>query len=381
MKLMHLSDLHIGKRVNEYNLMEDQKFILNKILGIIDETKPDAVLIAGDVYDKSMPSADAVELFDWFLSSIAGRKIPCLVISGNHDSPERIAFGSTIMSGQGIYMSPVFDGTIGKVTLTDDHGAVHIYRIPFVKPAHVRACYPDEAVESFDEAMASVLDKIQVDANERNVLMVHQFITGSGTEPERSESEAITVGGTDNINMKLFDAYDYVALGHLHKAQSVGRETVRYSGSPLKYSFSECRHEKSVTLVHLGRKGEVSIEKIPLIPIRDMREIKGPISEILSKDTYEGTNTDDYVRVILTDEDEVIDAIGQVKSVYPHVMRLEFDNLRSRTVNTKTAADNIDEKSELSLFAEFYKLQNLVEPDDEKMAIVSEIFEKIGGVF
>lgn len=379
MKLVHLSDLHIGKRVNEYSLLEDQEYILNRIFEIIDETRPDAVLIAGDVYDKSMPSAEAVELFDWFLSGIAGRKIPCFVISGNHDSPERIAFGSTIMAGQGIYMSPVFDGTIGKVTLSDDHGPVHIYRIPFVKPAHVRACYQDETVESYDEAMACVLDKVQLDANERNVLMVHQFITGSGMEPERSESEAITVGGTDNINMKRFDDYDYVALGHLHKAQSVGRDTVRYSGSPLKYSFSECRHEKSVTLVHLGGKGEVAIEKIPLVPIRDMREIRGPIGEILSKNTYEGTNTQDYVRVVLTDEDEVIDAIGQVRSVYPNVMRLEFDNLRSRTVNTKTAADHIDEKSDLSLFAEFYKLQNSVEPDDEKMAIVSEIFEKIGG--
>jgi exonuclease SbcD len=379
MKLMHLSDLHIGKRVNEFSMLEDQKFILNKMLKIADDIKLDGIIIAGDVYDKSMPSAEAVELFDEILTRIAQRSIPCFVISGNHDSPERIAFGARIMTGQRIHMSKVFDGTMTPTVLTDEIGEVNIYMLPFIKPANVRRFYPDAEIDSFEDAVKTVIDNTDIDASKRNVLVAHQFITSSGIEPERCESESVSVGGIDNIDAAVFDCFDYVALGHLHGPQGIGRDTVRYAGSPLKYSFSEAKHKKSVTMVEFGEKGDVKIDTIPLVPVRDMRKIKGPIDELLSSTAYEGTNTDDYLHVTLTDEEDIMDAIGKVHTVYPNVMRLDYDNKRTKSINASTAADGIDQKSPVQLFKEFYVLQNNVEIDDGKMTIVTELLEKLGG--
>ncbi len=379
MKLMHLSDLHIGKRVNEFNLLEDQKYILRQILQIADEIKPNGILIAGDVYDKSMPAAETVELFDEFLTLIAERSIPCFVISGNHDSPERIAFGARIMSGQHINMSRVFDGTITPTVLEDEIGELNIYMLPFIKPAHVRRFYPDAVVDSYEEAVQTVINNIVIDASKRNVLIAHQFITSGGIEPERSESESISVGGIDNIDVTIFDGFDYVALGHLHGPQGIGRETVRYAGSPLKYSFSEAKHIKSVTVVDFGNKGEVQIDTIPLVPLRDMRRIKGPIDQLLSPSNYEGTNKDDYLHITLTDEEDIMDAIGRAHTVYPNVMRLDYENQRTKSINFDTAAEGVAQKSPLQLFKEFYIVQNNAEIDDEKMIIVTELLEKLGG--
>jgi DNA repair protein SbcD/Mre11 len=379
MKILHTGDLHIGKRVNEFNLLEDQKYIMHQILQIADEIKPNGILIAGDVYDKSMPAAETVELFDEFLTLIAQRSIPRFVISGNHDSPERIAFGARIMAGQHIHMSRVFDGSITPIVLEDENGELNIYMLPFIKPAHVRRFYPDAVVDSYEEAVQTVINNLVIDDSKRNVLIAHQFITSGGTEPERCESESISVGGIDNIDVSIFDRFDYVALGHLHGPQGIGRETVRYAGSPLKYSFSEAKHVKSVTVVDFGHKGEVHIDTIPLVAQRDMRRIKGPIDQLLSPPNYKGTNQDDYLHITLTDEEDIMDAIGRVRTVYPNVMGLDYENKRTKSINFDSAAEDVAQKSPLQLFKEFYVLQNNMEIDDEKTIIVTGLLEKLEG--
>jgi len=379
MKFLHLSDLHIGKRVNEFNIIDDQKYILNEILKIIDNIKVDAVLIAGDIYDKSMPSAEAVELFDEFLTGISKKRLPCFVISGNHDSAERIAFGSRIMEGQGIHMSKVFDGKIEAAILSDDIGDINVYMLPFIKPANVRRFYPDLEIESYEDAIKIVIENSYIDTTKRNVLVAHQFVTNSGIEPERSDSENISVGGLDMLDASVFGCFDYVALGHLHGPQRIGRDTIRYAGSPLKYSFSESRQNKSVTVIDFVQKNEIKIDKIPLIPLRDMREIKGPIIELLNPENYKDTNLNDYIHITLTDEEDIMDAIGKLRMVYPNVMRLDFDNKKSRASGVNQVPENINLKSQFELFKEFYVLQNNNDLDDFKINIISELFEKLGG--
>jgi len=379
MKFMHLSDLHIGKRVNEFSMLEDQKYILARILKIAADLRPDTVLITGDIYDKSIPPAEAVEMFDEFLTRLAQMKLPCFVISGNHDSPERIAFGARIMTAQKIHMSKVFDGTLEPKVVEDEIGTVNIYMLPFIKPAQVRRFYPEDPVETYQAGVEVVLANSGVNPAARNVLMAHQFVTSAGKEPLRSESESVSVGGLENVDASAFAAFDYVALGHLHAPQGIGRETIRYAGSPLKYSFSEVRHTKSVTIVELGEKNQVRIDTIPLEPLRDMREIKGPLRELISPSAYAGTNIEDYMHITLTDEEEIIDAIGKVHAVYPNVMRLEYDNQRTRSINTGLAAREIHLQSPVQLFREFYQIQNNAEIDDEKMGIVTELLEKLGG--
>lgn len=378
MKFMHVSDLHIGKRLNEVNLIEDQAYILDQIISLTKKIRPDGILLAGDIYDKSMPSSEAVSLFDQFLSKIAQLGVPCFVISGNHDSPERIAFGSSIMEGQKIYMSKVFGGRIEPVTLSDEHGEVDVYMLPFIKPAHVKPYHEGEAIETYEDALSQVIRSLNIDTSKRNVLVMHQFITAMGTEVERCDSESISVGGSDNIDVSVFEAFDYVALGHLHKPHKIGRETVRYSGSPLKYSFSETQHIKSVSIVSLEEKGSVKIEALPLVPKRDLRKLKGPIEALLSKDSYMGTNFEDYIHVTLTDEGELLDAIGRMRQVYPNIMSIEFENNRSRTLSNKTGADSLDDKTDLDLFSEFYTLQNNEVLCEEKLAIVKALLEKLG---
>jgi len=379
LKFMHLADLHIGKRVNEFSMLEDQKYMLARVLQIAADIRPDAILIAGDIYDKSIPLAEAVEMFDEFITRIAQMGLPCFVISGNHDSPERIAFGARIMTAQKIHMSKVFDSTLEPKVVEDEIGPVNIYMLPFIKPAQVRRFYPEEPAESYQAAVEVILSHSGIDPAARNVLLAHQFVTSAGTEPLRSESESVSVGGLDNIDAGVFAAFDYVALGHLHAPQWIGRETIRYAGSPLKYSFSEARHTKSVTLVELGRKNQVHIDTIPLEPLRDMREIKGPLRELISPAAYVGTNKDDYMHITLTDEEEFIDAIGKVHTVYPNVMRLDYDNQRTKSMNSCLAAQEIDLQSPVQLFREFYQLQNNLEMDEDRTGIVTEVLEKLGG--
>lgn len=379
MKFVHIADLHIGKRIYEYSLLEDQRYILSQILSVCDEIKPDGILIAGDVYDKSIPPAEAVELLDEFLTSMAERTIPCWVISGNHDSAERLAFGSRIMAGRGIYMAGLFNGRLSPTTLQDDYGLLDIYLLPFIKPAQVRRFYPEIEIDSYETAVKTVIDNSSVDTGRRNVLVAHQFVTSGGIEPERCESESISVGGVDNVDCSILGSFDYVALGHLHSPQSIGRETVRYAGSPLKYSFSEVRQTKSLTVVELEEKGRVIIDKVSLTPRRDMRHIKGPINNLLSPAVYLGTNTDDYLQVTLTDDEDIVDAIGKVRAVYPNILQLDYDNLRSRAIYNNFLPADITQKTALQLFADFFELQNNLGLTAEQAEIVGQILAGAGG--
>ena len=376
MKFIHLSDLHIGKRVNEFSMLEDQEFILAKILEIIDLEAPSGVIIAGDVYDKSVPSAEAVRLFDDFLSRLARRKVPTFIISGNHDSAERLAFGAQIMGSSGIHLSPVYNGVVEPILMADKHGEVGIYMLPFIKPAHVRRFYENEEFNSYTGAMEVAIRHMNVDEKRRNILITHQFVTGAS----RSESEEVSVGGSDNVDASVFASFDYVALGHIHGPQNCGDARIRYCGTPLKYSFSEAKDEKSVTVVELEEKGVLSVRTIPLIPKREMREIKGKYADLMLKSFYENTTyTDDYMHITLTDEDDVPDAIGKLRIVYKNLMKLDYDNTRTRTQSEITGAEDVETKSPMQLFGEFYEAQNGQEMSAEQQSFISDLIEKIWG--
>lgn len=373
MKLIHLSDLHLGKRVNEYNMLEDQAYILTEILAIIDTEKADGVMIAGDVYDKSVPSAEAVQLFDDFLCKLAKRDIPVFVISGNHDSPERIAFGGRLMERSGIYMSPVYHGSVEPVAMQDEYGTVNVYLLPFIKPAHVRRFFPEAEIGSYTDALQVATQNMHIDPTARNVLITHQFVTGA----MRSESEEISVGGTDNVDASVFDDFDYVALGHIHGPQHIGRETLRYCGTPLKYSASEAAHQKSVTVVELREKGNVSVRTVPLTPKHDLRKLRGSYMELTARSSYEGTATDDYLYITLTDEEEIPNAIGKLRAIYPNVMALDYDNKRTRQLSHVDAAEAAEQKSPLELFAEFYEKLNHQPMSGEQQHFAQSLIEKI----
>lgn len=374
MKIIHLADLHIGKRVNEFSMIDDQKYILNQILEIIDKEKPDAVIIAGDVYDKQVPSIEAVELLDSFISDISKRKTTTFIISGNHDSAERLAFGSSLMAMGKIYISPVYNGKISKYTLKDDFGSANFYLLPFVKPNHVKRFFPDEKIESYTDAIKVVVDNLKLDTSEINILIAHQFVTGAS----RTESEEISVGGLDNVDASVFEDFDYVALGHIHRPQKIGTERIRYCGTPLKYSFSEVNDTKSVSIIEINSKKDFNLRMIPLIPKRDMRKIRGTYEELTTKNSYENTNTDDYIHVTLTDEFNVADAIQKLRVIYKNIMKLEYDNMRTRESRKINLDDMvIENKNPLEIFSEFYKLQNNKEMNDEQKEIIKRIMEEV----
>ena len=373
MKLIHLSDLHIGKRVNEISMLEDQEYILLQIVQIIDDEKADAVLICGDVYDKSVPSAEAVTLFDDFLCRLAQRKIPVLIISGNHDSPERLAFGNRLLELGGIHISPVYDGQIRSVTLTDEHGEAVFWLLPFIKPTHVKRFYPDEGIESYTDAVRVALEKMPVDTSKRNILLTHQFVTGSVT----CDSEELSVGGSDNVDAAVLEAFDYVALGHIHGPQNIGSNRIRYCGTPLKYSFSESGHHKSVTVVNLGAKGSLELQLRPLNPRRDLRQLRGSFAQLTDKGFYQGTATHDYLHIILTDEEDVPEAVGQLRVIYPNLMKLSYDNTRTRTNQTVDGAEDVQRKSPLELFDELYQLQNNQPMSERQRSFTLELIESI----
>lgn len=373
MKFFHLSDLHLGRRMYEFSLIDDQKFILEELLCLAAEEHPDAVVIAGDIYDRAVPSAEAVELFDRFLCTLAERHIPVLAISGNHDSPERIAFGADLMTPSGVFLSPVYNGHVEPVTLPDAFGEVNFFLLPFIKPVNVRRFYPDAAMESYTDALRCAVEHMRVEPSARNVLITHQFVTGG----VRSDSEDITVGGTDNVDAAVFDCFDYVALGHLHGAQKIGRETLRYSGTPLKYSFSEKDQTKAVTVVELGEKGHVSVSSLPLAPRRDMREIRGTYAELTLRDNYAGTNTEDYIHAILTDENDLPNALARLRSIYPNLMKLDYDNLRTRTSAVIAAQERCRTMTEAELFAELYEKQNGQKMNAEQGAYTDAVFAEL----
>lgn len=375
MKLLHLSDLHLGKRVNAFSLAEDQRYILGQILEIADREKPQGILIAGDIYDKPVPPAEAVTIFDGFLSALADREIPVFIISGNHDSAERLCFGARLVSARGVYFSPVYDGTLTPITLSDEYGPVDIYLLPFVKPAQLRNLFPEEKIDTFTSAVGKALEGLPLDPDRRNVLVTHQFVTGA----ERCDSEEVSVGGSDNVDAGVFRAFDYVALGHLHGPQQVGIESVRYCGSPLKYSFSEAAQEKSVTVVELFQKGTVRVRPYPLRPLREMAEIKGTYMELTDKAFYDSQDRNAYLHITLTDEEDIPEAVGKLRVVYPYLMKLDYDNSRTRQdLEIMTAAPE-EHRSPFQLFSEFYEKQNgsglSREQEDFLLPLIRQVWE------
>ena len=373
MRFLHLSDLHLGKRVCEFSMLEDQQFILEQILALLDRHPVDAVLLAGDLYDKPVPPAEAVRLLDWFLTELSRRGLPVFAVSGNHDSADRVAFGSALLAESRVYVSPVFSGIPAPVTLTDAYGPVDLYLLPFLKPAAVHHVFPDEPIESYNDALACVLDRMQPDPGRRSVLVAHQFVAGAAS----CESEEPSVGGIDWVDASLFDRFDYVALGHLHSPQKVGRETLRYCGTPLKYSFSEANQKKSAAFVELGPKGTVTVTTESLTPRHDLRELKGSYMELTDRRSYEGTATDDYLHITLTDEQDIPEALARLRVVYPNLMRLDYDNRRTRALQTPDAACRTEQKTPLELFSDFYRLQNDQPLSEEQAAFCQQLIEQL----
>lgn len=377
---MHLADLHLGKRVNGFSMMEDQEYILNRILEIMEEEQPDGLLIAGDVYDKTIPPAEAVRRMDDFLTAVAEKHVPVFLISGNHDSAERVAFGHQLMQGSGIWISPVYDGTIRHHTLGDRWGEVNIYLIPFLRPSVVRSFFPDVEIEDYTDALRTIIEDLQVDTSRRNVVLAHQFVTAAGALPETCDSEQLSVGGLDRVDGSVFSPFDYTALGHLHGPQRVGSETIRYAGSPLKYSFSELHQKKSVTVAELRAKGETEIRQIPLQPRREMIELRGTFEEILAEARQKGEPQTDYYHMILTDETDVVDALSRLREYYPNIMLLDYDNRRTRSQKEVEQLDRVEERTPGELFAALYEQQNGQEMDSDRKeyldGLIREIWEE-----
>ena len=374
MKFIHLSDLHIGKRVNEFSMFEDQEYILSEIIKIIDSEKPDAVLIAGDVYDKSIPPSEAVTLFDRFLCLLSERNLQVFVISGNHDSPERLSFASRLIDKSGVHLSPVYNGHIEPFQMKDEYGEVNIYMLPFIKPANVRRFFDDREIASYTDAVNAVISEMNVKSESRNVLITHQFVTGAN----RTESEEISVGGADNVDVSAFDDFDYVALGHLHRPQNCLSDRVRYCGTPLKYSFSEANDKKSVTIVELKGKGSLEVRTADLVPKHEMREIKGKYEELTAKSFYENTTYQtDYMHITLTDEEDIPDGVGKLRTIYHNLMKLDYDNKRTRSNSQITGVQKVEEKTPLELFEDFYELRNNQPMSEEQREYISSLIESI----
>lgn len=375
MKLLHLSDLHLGKRLNEFSLIEDQRYILKQTLDILDKEHPNGLIIAGDVYDKSMPSEEAVHLMNWFLSELVKRQLKTFIISGNHDSAERLSFGNEILKNSDVYISPVYQGETSCLSFEDEYGPVHIHLLPFIKPTHVKRHFPQEKIETYTDAVSIVVKNMNINVKERNILVTHQFVTGASA----AGSEELFIGGSESVDASCFDAFDYVALGHIHGPQKVIKETIRYCGTLLQYSFSEVNHQKSITLVELREKGNVQIRTIPVIPLRQLRIIKGSYDELCLKSNYENTNTEDYVQVVLTDEEDIIDAVSRLRTIYPNIMQLKYDNTRTRQNMELEAVDIMKTTNPLELFNEFYELQNNQPMSNEQSEYMTELIHEIWG--
>lgn len=373
MKFLHLSDLHLGKRVHNFSMIDDQRYILEQILDIADKEEITGVIIAGDVYDKPVPSAEAVALFDEFLVQLAKRNLYVFVISGNHDSAERIAFGGKLMRHSRVYMSPVYNGEIEPVTLEDEFGKINVFLLPFVKPVQVRHFCNEEEIRDYTEAVRCVIGHMDVKNEERNILVCHQFVTGAA----RCESEEISVGGLDNVDASVFSPFDYVALGHIHGPQNIGGERIRYCGTPLKYSFSEANHQKSVTVVKLGEKGELYIETRPLKPMRDMIKVKGFFEEITDKVFYEKMDAESYVQITLLDEQDIPNAFGKLATIYPNLMQMRYENKRTMdNANVFSEGEGLNMAPEV-LFSQFYETMNNQPMTKEQSEYMTDMIEKI----
>lgn len=379
MKLIHLGDLHLGKTLGEFHLLEDQKFILDQILQTARERAVDAVLIAGDVYDKAVPSEGAVAVFDSFLSELAKLRVRTFVISGNHDSEERLNFGSRLFASNGLYISAKYNGTLYRQECEDEHGKVNVYLLPFVKASQVKRFFPEEKIDSYDKAVRAALARADIDQTERNILVAHQFVAGKGEEPQPGGSESaavLNVGLVEKVGADCFQAFDYVALGHIHSPQRVGREEIRYCGSPLKYSLSEARNEKSFPFVTLGEKGEVLVELVKLSPRRDVRHIKGKLEQLLDEKTI--TDPDDFIYATLTEEDPIDDAMGIFRQYYPNTVRIDYDNAHSRAMGQVDFSRITEDRSFSELFSEFYQYVYGCEMDAEELCVMNEIAREAG---
>ena len=377
MKLIHLSDLHLGKKVCGFSMIEDQKHILEQIIEIIEDERPQGVMLAGDLYDKSVPSVEAVQLFDWFLEQLVAAGCSVYAISGNHDSAERLAFGAGLMKANQVYFSPVYDGTVKKIEVTDEYGPVCIWLMPFLKPSTVRQGLKkldeDEDITGYQDAVEQVICRMDIDESHRNILVAHQFVTGASC----CESEELNVGGMDQISADIFAVFDYVALGHIHSPQKIGRDTIRYCGTPLKYSFSEAGQTKSVSVITLYEKGRVELRTVDLKPLRAMRRLKGTYMELMDKSSYTDEGRMDYVHITLTDEDDIPDCLQKLRTIYPNLMQLEYDNLRTRTNQEIEGMDETIHKSEQELFEDFFELQNNQAMSEEQKNYISELIEKM----
>ena len=377
MKLLHLSDLHLGKRIHNFSMIDDQKYILSQIVRLLDEEEITGVIIAGDVYDKPVPSAEAVALFDEFLVSIAKKNIKVFVISGNHDSAERIAFGEKLMRQSQVYMSQVYNGKIEPVVLEDEYGKVNVFLLPFVKPVQVKHFCEETEIKDYTEALRCVISRMDVKKEERNILVCHQFVTGA----IRSESEEISVGGLDNVDAAVFEPFDYVALGHIHGPQNIGNERIRYCGTLLKYSFSEVNHQKSVTIVDFGAKGELAVTTKQLKPMRDMVKITGYFEELTNREFYEKTDTEDYVQITLLDEQDVPNAFGKLATIYPNLMQMRYENRRTMENSDILAENEGFNMVPDVVFSQFYETMNnqpmTKEQADYMTAMIKKVWEDV----
>lgn len=426
MRILHLADLHLGKTLQEQSLLEDQEYMLKQIIEKIKKYDIETILISGDIYDRSVPQKEAVNLLDNFLNTLVKElKKKVFIIAGNHDSKERLGFGNRIFEDDGLYIESRYTGTLKKVQLEDEYGKLNIYMLPYIKPVEVKKYFEssesqqenkkqieqeskkqierennseseiiqnsnskeekeeneieNSELTSCEQTIHKIIEKEEINEKERNIILVHQFVTADGKEPERTDSEVISLGGTDNVDISNFDKFDYVAIGHVHRPQRIGRDTARYAGTMLKYSFSEVNHKKSMPILDFKEKGNIQINLEELTPLRDMREIKGPIEKLIKKENYEGTNTDDYMRVILTNEEPIYDAIGQIRRIYPNTLKLEIRNSKTalNLEEEESKLENVRNKSEIELFNEFYKMQNNSELNEKQKEYLQKIIKEV----
>ena len=377
MKSLHLADLHLGKRVNEMSMIEDQKYILDQIITLIKEESVGIVLLCGDIYDKSIPTIEAIHLLDEFLDQLSKMAIKVLMISGNHDSIDRLSFGKSLFTRSNLYIASQFENEIEKITVKENGITVNFYMLPFVKSAYISHIFQLQT-DSYEECFRYLIEHTKIDEEETNILLSHQFVTANKKNPELSDSETSSLGGIDNIDFHIFDPFDYVALGHIHKPQAMGREMVRYAGSILKYSFSEIHMDKKATILTIDAKKEISLSFHPLKPLRDMREIECSLEELLKKQCEIGKQ-EDYMHVILTDEEQILDAIGKVRTIYPNVMQISFKNRRhmKQLESAQIKEDQISDQSPAELFEQFYKMQNHIDLDEKRLQLVLSVFEEV----
>lgn len=372
MKIIHTSDLHLGKRINEFSMLDDQRYILEQIVQICEREQADVLLLAGDIYDRPIPSAESVMVFDAFLSELSARNVSVCAVSGNHDSAERIAFGSNLMKASGVYFSGVYDSHTQKVLLNDEFGEVVIYLLPFVRPSVVRRGLGIEEIESYEDAVREAVVHMDVDQSKRNILVAHQFVTGAG----RCDSEEIVVGGLDNVDASVFNPFDYTALGHIHSPQNI-TDTVRYCGTPLKYSVSEADQEKSVTVIEMGKKENLEIRTVPLVPKHDLRKIRGSYMEVTARTFYQNTNTEDYVQITLTDEEDIPDGMQKLRTIYPNLLSLEYDNHRTKLLQSVLPQESVKEKTPEELFDALYQSQNNQLMSEEQSRFIRKLIKQL----